>query len=206
MCSFAVVQHMQPEHLNDHLLVIVQHYQHSRRMVARPTSHWGCLSVADHLLIIQPITQQVLLSALQPHCLSYLIPLIKSYLAQLIDASLQGSSPYSEASHFSGHLNLQKSKLDAKPVQVCVGLVTEVTDPDQRTVSDQAPDENVGHNACVGQKVPSDRGGGIVQQPGLQSSPLVGVPICSNHWLLHWCLQSQRKFSTTTAERIGGFP
>ena len=67
-----------------------------------------------------------------------------------------------------------------------------ITDSGQITLSDQAPDENVGHNACVGQGGPSDGGGGAVQQPGLQGRPLVRVSVCTNHRLLHWRLQSQR--------------
>ena len=101
---------------------------------------------------------------------------------------------------FQGQLNLQKSELDAKPAQVCVGLVTEVTGSDPKArdahnvlvtaMSDVGIHTSVWSHDTLRS---SSWGGGAVQQPGLQGRPLVRVPVCSNHWLLHWCLQSQSK-------------
>ena len=41
------------------------------------------------------------------------------------------------------------------------------------------PNQDVLHNALVRQGLDSDWGGIVLQQPGLQGNPLIGVPISS---------------------------
>ena len=53
-------------------------------------------------------------------------------------------------------------------------------------------DEEVGHQASVGQQGLGDRGGGVVLQPVLHGRPLVCVPVSSYHRLHHHCLQSRK--------------
>ena len=53
-------------------------------------------------------------------------------------------------------------------------------------------DEDVGHYSRVRKEVPSDRGGDMLKKPFFQSSPLIGVPICSNYRLHHHQLQADK--------------
>ena len=53
-----------------------------------------------------------------------------------------------------------------------------------------ALDEDVCHYTGVSQNISSDRGDAILLKPGLYGSLLIGVPICSNHWLHHQRLQT----------------
>ena len=48
----------------------------------------------------------------------------------------------------------------------------------------------VGHHLVVSQAAASDRRGGVLLQPLLQSTPLICVPISSRHGLLHDSLQT----------------
>ena len=50
-------------------------------------------------------------------------------------------------------------------------------------------DQDIVHNALVGQGLAGDRGGAVLQQPSLQGNPLIGVAISCNHWLPHHDLQ-----------------
>ena len=58
-------------------------------------------------------------------------------------------------------------------------------------LGNDTPDQDILHNALVGQGLASDRGGVVLQQPGLQSSPLIGEPISSYDRVLHDALQFQ---------------
>ena len=46
-------------------------------------------------------------------------------------------------------------------------------------------DDDIGDEAGVAEGVAGDRGGAVVQQPGLHGPPLVGVPISRNHRVPH---------------------
>ncbi len=46
-------------------------------------------------------------------------------------------------------------------------------------------DQDIGDKSDVGELVPSDWGQAAALQPVLNGGLLIGVPICSNHWLHH---------------------
>ena len=50
------------------------------------------------------------------------------------------------------------------------------------------PDQHILNNTLVGESLASDWGGAVLHEPGLQSSPLVGMPISCNDWILHHVL------------------
>ena len=62
-----------------------------------------------------------------------------------------------------------------------------------QVLGDGIPDQDILHNALVGQGLASDRGGAVLQQPGLQGSPLIGEPISSYDRILHQTLRTLHK-------------
>ena len=63
-------------------------------------------------------------------------------------------------------------------------------------------DEDIWHYTGVRQKVSSDRGDGMLLKPGLYGSLLIGVPICSNHWLHHQHLQATKCLYTLSITKL----
>ena len=57
-------------------------------------------------------------------------------------------------------------------------------------------DQNTGDKSGVGELVPSDWGQAAALQPVLNGGLLIGVPICSNHWLHHHHLSHYITFAT----------
>ena len=64
-----------------------------------------------------------------------------------------------------------------------------------QVLGDETPDQDILHNALMRQGLAGDGGGAVLQQPGLQSSPLIGEPISSYDRVLHDALQVPDKHS-----------
>ena len=58
-------------------------------------------------------------------------------------------------------------------------------------LGNDTPDQDILHNALMRQGLAGDGGGAILQQPGLQGHPLIGVPISNYDRVLHDALQFQ---------------
>ncbi len=63
-------------------------------------------------------------------------------------------------------------------------------------------DQHIGDKSGVGELVPSDRGQAAALQPVLNGNLLIGVPICSNHWLHHHHLSYYNTFAKIESESL----
>ncbi len=68
--------------------------------------------------------------------------------------------------------------------------------------SKDASDQDIGHQAGMSKRNPSDRRRLVMQQPVLHCSSLIGMPVCSNHWLCHDFLQNKGVFLSMRAFRL----